>query len=215
MTIKQDISLKNRQIDINDMKNFCSILEENKITYTCTIHIKDEKKYIYKYTPKTTEENIFKTDKLKNIKIEKITIDSKRCKLYYGLDTYNNISFTAEENDSTYNNLFAKFIEWKSRLKKLKRFEYGVPLGVFSGIILFALSVGYFILSFLIRKNLLVSSLSATALFILLFVTLITYTEGFKTYQINIGDKPYKRYQTAFYYLISSCIIPICIGLIF
>lgn len=219
MIIYEDVPIRNTEINCEDMERFCSILESKNIEYSCKIFLEENKKYIYNYSHE--EKNPFQSGKLNNVYIEKIVIESKYCNLEFGKNTKNIISFEGDENDEIYTFLYKQFDEWCKGLKITHRVDFKDSFnsffcGMWGPILIFGICVGYYFLSLVAgQKSMLGSVLSTIFLGVLIIISFIEYVIGFKIYQIKIGRTRYIAHQKAFYFLLSSCVLPIIMGLIF
>lgn len=219
MIIYEDVSIRNTEINCEDMERFCSLLESQEIEYSCKIFLEENKKYIYNYSH--NEKNPFQSGKLRNVYIEKIIIESKYCNLEYGKDSKNIISFEGDETDKIYTFLYKQFDEWNKGLKTTHRIDLKNSLNAFFcgfyGTILTGLvCIGYFYLSLVVGQKSILGSVLSTIFFgVLIIIAFIEYVIGFKIYQIKIGRTRYVAHQKASYFLLVSCILPIIMGLIF
>lgn len=219
MIVHKNISLKNTQISKQDMDKLCNILKSQNINYKCKIVLSNENIYIYKYNSKIKEENPFISDKFDNLDISKIIIESKSCNMQYGDGCNNIISFEGYENDQMYNSLFTQINEWKANLIKTKRInldnnDTSITFIVLTTIISLFLSIAYFIISINLGKLVKLALITSIIIVLLLILSMSLYGYAFKCYEINIGKAKYKKYQKLFYGILSSCLLPIAIGLI-
>lgn len=219
MIKNEDYTLLNKQISNKDMIKFCAVFEDKQEQYICEVYIKDGPRFTYKYNKSNKEENPFKQDYFKNMNVYMIKFKSKFCRLQYGAETDNQIIFEGDENDETYQYFYTKIDAWISSLKQLRRIklissvDYTLTT-IYSCLLIVGLTVGYGFLSDFVSRNIFSTIFSSIILGVGLLGVFILYFAAFPPYEIKIGLCKYKTLQKLFYILMTSCIIPIILGLV-